>query len=108
MHRPPNALLAHPQLPEILKVVLHAAVRRVPVVCLAPPLRFRTRRQRRESESRTVPTCRGHQDSAGILPGRLLRAHLGTPARSSREAPGPALTSLDQSAAALARPAGDV
>ena len=77
-------------------------------VRFADALRLGTRRQRRESEPRTVSAGGGHQDSAGVFPGRILRAQLGAAARSAREAPGAALAALDQSAAPLARAAGDV
>ena len=44
--------------------------------------------QRREGESWSVPARGSHQDPAGVFPGRILHAQLGTAARSAREAAG--------------------
>ncbi len=63
-------------------------------------IRLGARRQRREGESGAVPAGGGDQDSAGVFPGRLLRAQLGAAARFAREASGPAFTQMDRVAAA--------
>ena len=102
------AVAARFELPALLGLVLHAAVRGAGAVRVADAIRLGARRERREGESGSVPAGGSDQDPAGVFPGGLLRAQLGAVARSAREAAGSALAALDRTAAALARAAGDV
>src|ERR1017187_1873568 len=102
------ARVAHRELSAILQVVLHAAICGLSVIHRIASFRLRTRRQRCQGESWTLPASGSHQNLAGVLSGRILRAELGAAARPARETAGASLATLDQSAAIFACPARDV